>query len=40
MNNKSGSEKMMMMWKLKEVGPAITTILVATPKLEHGRLGG
>jgi len=31
---------MMMMWRLKEVKHTITTILIATPKLKHGRMGG
>jgi hypothetical protein len=34
------SKKVTMMWRLKEVKHTIATILVATPKLKHGKMGG
>ncbi len=36
-NNESGFFKMMTMWTKKKVGPTITIIFIATPKLMHGR---
>jgi hypothetical protein len=31
--------KVTTVWRLKEVGPAIATVLAATPELQHGRVG-
>ncbi len=27
------------MWRLKNIGPAIATVLATTPELQHGRVG-
>jgi hypothetical protein len=37
MSNENGFTKMMTMWSKKKVGPSITIIFIATPKLMHGR---